>query len=350
MDDLNSTYWEWLSWSWFSPSTWNSFVFEKPAYLYLILALPLIFILRWLFYFRFRQKVQVAFFEKDQRWSYTSLLRYIPPILFAIFITFVMVALARPQRTNEVVEQLSEGIDIVIVMDISESMRIEDFPPNRLESAKQVARNFISGRTQDRIGIVVFAGEAYSLAPLTTDHELLYSYLDNIDFNMIQKGGTAIGSALAVATNRMIESASTSKVVILLSDGDNNAGNIDPITAAQLAKAYNLKVYTIGIGQDGRVPFGKDMFGRTQYIENTLDESTLREIALIGEGQYFRASNTKTLEAIFDRIDAYEKVEIKENRYKDTRDFYQVYLTWGIVFFLLWLMSKNTFMSNALED
>lgn len=342
--------WEWFSLRWFSPEVLRSFFYEKPLYLYLIAAIPLLYIFRWLFYFRFRQKVEVAFFDKDIKGSFSAWLRYVPMLLMVLFIAMILIALARPQRTNEKVEQFSEGIDIMLVLDISESMRIEDFPPNRLEAAKDVAQKFIEGRVNDRIGIVVFAGEAYSLAPLTTDYQLLKSYLETVDFAMIQKGGTAIGSALAVATNRMIESDALSKVVILISDGDNTAGNIDPITAAELAKAYNIKLYTIGVGKEGLVPYGKDPFGRTQYIENTLDETTLRRIATIGEGSFFRAANLEALDEIFTTIDQYEKAEIKETRFKDTRDFYQIYLTWGIVFFLLWLLTKNTFMTNALED
>jgi Ca-activated chloride channel family protein len=229
-------------------------------------------------------------------------------------------------------------------------MLLEDFKPNRLEAAKRVANNFIKGRFQDKIGLVIFAGDAFSLCPLTTDYDLLYSYLDDIKNGLIQKPGTAIGSAIAVATNRMIESNSKSKVMIVISDGANTGGNIDPVTATQLAKAYNIKIYTIGVGQDGKIPYGKDMFGNTRFIDNTVDETTLRQIAGIAAGQYYRASSTSALKQIFERIDKYEKAEIKETRFKDTRDFYFAYLTWGVLFFLLWLLSKNTFLTNALED
>src|SRR5258708_15543371 len=151
----------------------------------------------------------------------------------------------------------------MIGLDISHSMEMSDLVPNRLEAAKDVARNFISGRLQDRIGLVVFSGDAFSLAPLTTDYDLLYSYLNDISFDMIESRGTAIGSALAVVINRMRESESKSKVCILISDGDNTAGNIDPITSAELAAAYTIKIYTIVVGKEGLVPYGKDFFERT---------------------------------------------------------------------------------------
>lgn len=342
--------WEWFSGIWFAPATLLSFDYEFPILLYGIPAVPLLFFLRWLLFFRFRQKIEIAFFEGEVKRSWGSLLRFIPDIIQALSLMLILFALARPQRTNEQIEQYTEGIDIMLVLDLSESMRIEDFKPNRLEASKEVARKFIAGRFQDRIGIVVFAGDAFSLSPLTTDYKLLDTYLSEIDFGLISKPGTAIGSALGVATNRMRESKARSKVLILISDGENTAGNIDPITAAELAKAYGIKIYSIAVGKEGAVPVGTDAFGNTVYEENTLDETTLRKIASMGEGQFFRASNNKALDEIFTKINTYEKAEIKETRYKDTRDFYHIYLTWAIVFFLLWLATKNTFMSNALED
>jgi Ca-activated chloride channel family protein len=262
----------------------------------------------------------------------------------------LLVALARPQKTNEKVEQWTEGIDIMIALDISQSMQIEDFQPNRLEAAKDVARNFIKGRIQDRIGLVVFSGDAFSLAPLSTDYELLQAYLNEINFDMIENRGTAIGSALAVSTNRMRESESKSKVCILISDGENTAGNIDPITAAELAAGYNIKVYTIVVGKEGMVPFGKDLFGRPNMVPNTLDETSMRKIAEIGGGEFFRVSDNQALRQVFAKIDQYEKAEIKETRFKDTSDYYHIYLMWAIVLYLLWLMTKSTFLANALQD
>ena len=238
----------------------------------------------------------------------------------------------------------------MIALDISQSIQIEDFRPNRLEAAKNVARDFIKGRLQDRIGLVVFSGDAFSLAPLTTDYELLNSYLNDINFDMIESRGTAIGSALAVVTNRMRESESKSKVCILISDGDNTAGNIDPITSAELAAAYNIKLYTIVVGKEGLVPFGKDYFGRPQMVENTVDETTMRKIADIGAGEFFRVTDNEALKNVFDRIDKYEKAEIKETRFKDTSDYYFIYLEWSLALFLLWLLLKSSFLTNVLQD
>jgi Ca-activated chloride channel family protein len=296
------------------------------------------------------QKLPVALVKSDLKNSPMHVLRFLPDILLSIVLALILVALARPQKTNEKVEQWTEGIDIMIALDISQSMQIEDFKPNRLQAAKDVARDFINGRKQDRIGLVVFSGDAFSLAPLTTDYDLLKNYLEDINFEMIESRGTAIGSALAVLTNRMRESDTKSKVGILISDGDNTAGNIDPITSAELAAAYGIKLYTIVVGKEGMVPYGKDFFGRPQMVENTVDETTMRKIAEIGTGEFFRVTDNEALVNVFKRIDQYEKAEIKENRFKDTSDFYFIYLRWAILFFLLWLLLKSSFLSNVLQD
>jgi Ca-activated chloride channel homolog len=340
----------WYSLEWFNPSTVKSFTWEYGEILFLVLAVPLLFIVRWVIRFYFNQKLPVAVSQKDLGSSPLNLVRLIPEILLMIVLMLILTALARPQKTNEKVEQWTEGIDIMIALDISQSMQIEDFTPNRLEAAKQVALDFIKGRVQDRIGLVVFSGDAFSLAPLTTDYNLLRSYVEEINFEMIENRGTAIGSAMAVVTNRMRESETKSKVCILLSDGDNTAGNIDPITAAELASAFGIKVYTIVVGKEGLVPYGKDFFGRPNMIENTVDETTMRKMAEIGGGQFFRATDNQALVQVFAQIDQYEKAEIKETRFKDTSDYYFIYLQWALSFFLLWLLLKSTFISNVLQD
>jgi len=341
----------WFRYEWFLPETFRSFSWEYPIFFYALGIVPILLLLRWLFFLRSQQKLDIALFPGQEHLaSPVALLRFLPPFLMSLALALLIVALARPQKTNEKVEQWTEGIDIMLAIDISESMTLQDFKPNRLEAAKSVAQEFINGRFQDRIGLVIFSGEAYSLSPLTTDYDLLEFYIHDIHFEQIKSRGTAIGSALAVAINRMRESESKSKVVILLSDGANTAGNIDPKTAAELAYAYDIKVYTIAIGKEGQVPVGSGLFGTTRYVQNNLDESTLRQIAKIGKGKFFRATNNKALEEIFGMIDQYEKAEIKETRFKDTTDFYSVYLKWAVVLLLVWLLSKSTFITNVLQD
>lgn len=339
----------WFSLSWFTLETLRGFTWDKRGFFFLLPIIPFLFVFRWLLHSRFRQKLEVALPSRQLRWSPVSLLRFLPDVLFSMALILIIICLARPQRSQQRVEQTSEGIDITLVLDVSESMLLEDIKPNRLEAAKSVARTFVQGRLHDRIGIVVFSGDAYGLVPLTTDYALLNEYINEINAGMIQIGGTAIGSALAVTINRMRESPSKTKVAILISDGDNTAGNIDPIISAHLAQVYGIKIYSIVVGTEGRIPY-KDSKGKVQYVENTIDEAILRQIARIGEGKFYRASNNMALEEVFTQINTFEKATISEIRFSDTKDFYQVYLRWAMVFFLLWLFTKSTFINNILED
>ncbi|MDG1276792.1 MAG: VWA domain-containing protein [Algoriphagus sp.] len=341
---------EFFSWSWFLPETLQSYEWENPLFLNLIWIIPAFMLIRKFVKFLKNPVLELSLPKnaaKNNPWTY---LRLIPTLFFFFFLVMMVIALARPQRSNERVEQFTEGIDIMLVMDISESMDLQDFTPNRLEASKATAVDFINGRFGDRIGMVVFAGEAYSLAPLTNDYKLLTDLISEINFSMMEAKGTAIGSALAAGTNRMKDSESASKVMILLSDGESNAGNVDPLFAAQLASALDIKIYTIAVGKDGMVPYGTDFFGRPQMVESYLDETTLREIAKIGNGEFFRAGDGGTLASIFERIDSLEKTEIQENRYKETSDYYRVYMFWGMLLFFVWLLLKSSFLNNFLLD
>ena len=350
MPPLPEETYNWLNLSWLSYGTFRGYDWQYPVFLYLLPAIPLVYLIRWVLFLRIRKKLDFALFEGQARWQWVSLLRHVPTMVFSLFMAFILVALARPQRTDERVNFSTEGIDVMLILDVSGSMALADFKPNRLEVAKEVAIKFIDGRYQDRIGVVVFAGEAYSLVPLTTDYELLRESIRSIHFDMFPSDGTAIGNALGVAINRMRESPAVSKVGVLISDGENTAGSLDPVLSAQLAHAFGIKLYTIGIGQDGRVPLDLDGQGNMQYVDTRLEEGTLREIAQIGQGQFFRATTAGALEEVFKQIDGLEKAEIQEFRFRDTKDFYQIYLKWALLFLLLWLALKNSFFSNALED
>jgi len=235
----------------------------------------------------------------------------------------LVVALARPQSGAAREEVASEGIDIVLALDISGSMRAEDFKPdNRLEVAKRVARSFVSGRSGDRIGVVVFAGGAYTQCPITLDYGIVQTLLAEVDFGRIPDG-TAIGLALATAVNRLRDTEGQSRVVILLTDGQNNAGEIDPVTAAEAARALGVRVYTIGAGTDGpaRIPVDDPLLGRRYTtIDAALDEETLRRIADITGGRYFRATSPEALEAIYAEIDRMERTEVETVQYVQYRE------------------------------
>ena len=211
----------WFSFYWFKYSTLSTYSWENQFFLYLLILIPILFLVK--IFLSKKNRLDVSIPKYELKTNHISLLRLLPKLLIAICFTLLIISISRPQKSNEKVERWTDGIDIMLVIDISESMQIEDFKPNRLESAKEVAKKFVNGRFQDRIGLVVFSGESYSRCPLTTDYDLLNTFIDNIDFSLIESRGTAIGSSIAVATNRMKESNSKSKVLILLSDGDNTA-------------------------------------------------------------------------------------------------------------------------------
>jgi len=333
---------------WFLPETFEEYHWDNPTFLYALVLLPVVFLGREIVAWRYRQRLEIAL-SSDHFSDPIAILRHLQGFFFASFLAFVVLALARPQRTDEKVERETEGIDIILALDLSESMEARDLHPNRLEKVKRTALKFIDGRFQDRIGVVIFAEEAYSLSPLTTDYDLLRTNIEaDVRFGRISGGGTAIGSALGVAINRMKSSKSKSKVIILLSDGENTAGNLDPKMAAQLAQDYHIKIHTIAVGRQG--PVQVPSLTGMQLVQNAVDTLLLREIAEIGKGHYFKATDNRALENIFKKIDTYEKAEIKETRFKDIKDYYRIYLSWGIICFLIWLGLKNTFISNALED
>ncbi|OUJ74142.1 VWA domain-containing protein [Hymenobacter crusticola] len=331
-------------------ATLASYSWQEPRLLLLVPLLPLLFLARWALNHRRRARLGVAFVAGQVRRDWSALLRFIPDVVLFLSLAFGIVALARPQRTDERVVQTGEGVDILLVLDVSGSMELQDLRPNRLEAAKRVAQEFTNGRVGDRLGLVVFAGDAYSVVPLTTDYELLRESIAGLKLGMIPNDGTAIGSALGVATNRLRDSRSRSKICILISDGENTAGSLDPLTAAQLAHAYGLKLYTIGLGKDGIVPYGTDENGRPRFVETRLDETTMRQLAQAGDGQFFRATDNSALRQVFRQIDKYEKSEIKQTRFRNTKDYYRLYLFWCVGLWLAWLALKNTFLTNALED
>ncbi|MBC7450617.1 MAG: VWA domain-containing protein [Cytophagales bacterium] len=335
---------------WLNPEVLKSFIWSHPSYLYGILAAPALLLLRWLFYFRFRQKFKVAFNKKETHTlNIVQVLRFIPFALLLGFISMLIICLARPQRSNETNTQYTEGINIVLALDVSESMKITDIHPSRFEAGKQLCTDIIQRRTSDRIGVVVFSGEAFTLSPLTNDYALLKNQLADLKQNNALQSGTAIGTALGTAINRLKNTQTGQRVIILISDGENTSGLMDPATAAELCIDYNIKIYCIGLGKDGTHQF-KDEDGTLQYVESKLDETTLKNISAITKGRFYRAFDRKNIQQIIYDIDQLEKGKIVQMHYNDTKDFYPVYLKWAVVFFVLWSLSRITFLHNFLED
>lgn len=276
---------------------------------------------------------------------------YLTPFLQWIGFILVVCAMARPQYKNTTVERNTEGIDIVLTLDISTSMKAEDLKPNRLEAAKNVASDFIKKRVSDRIGLVLFAGQSFTLVPPTLDYSLLQNQLDQVEMGVVEDG-TAIGMGIATAVNRLKESEAKSKVIILITDGQNNAGEIDPVTAAELAATHNIKIYTIGAGTHGTAPYPVQdpIFGkRYQNIEVNIDEQMLRQIAQITGGNYYRATDTESLQEIYNQINQLEKTKVEEIIYTDFKDLYPRFLLPGILLFVLALVSNRFVFRNAVE-
>jgi Ca-activated chloride channel family protein len=259
-------------------------------------------------------------------------LRHLPFVLRSLALIFIVVVLARPQLFDQKIEKTVEGIDIVLCMDTSTSMAAEDLKPNRLEAAKEVAAKFVEGRQSDRIGVVPFAAQSFTQCPLTTDYSVLVSLIEKIQMRMVEDG-TAIGLALATALNRLRESEAKSKVIILLTDGQNNRGELDPVTAAQAAKALGIRIYTVGVGTRGMAPYPVEtVFGkRYQNIPVNIDEEMLQEIADETGGQYFRATNEVMLKSIYDKIDELEKSIVEVQEYKQVAEVFTPWLLAALV-------------------
>ncbi len=302
----------------------NGITFANPAFLWLLLAVPAMVT----FYILKQHRASAALrmpglqpFEKAG-FTFRNYLRHILFGLRAGVVTLLIIILARPQSVSNFRNVSTEGIDIVMALDISGSMLARDFKPDRLEAAKNVATEFISGRPYDRIGLVVFSGESFTQCPLTTDHAVLINLLREVQSGMIEDG-TAIGMGLATAINRIKDSQSKSKVIILLTDGVNNMGEIAPATAADIAKTYNIRVYTIGVGTMGMAPYPVQTPFGTQFqnMPVEIDEPILREIASKTGGMYFRATNNATLSEIYSQIDKLEKskIDVKQLIRRDER-------------------------------
>ena len=263
-------------------------------------------------------------------------LRHLPILIRMAALVMIIFALARPQRVEYNAKTTSEGIDIVIAMDVSTSMLARDFQPDRLTASKEVASQFVANRQYDRIGLVVFAGESYTQSPLTADHASLQTLLGRLRCGVIEDG-TAIGNGLATAINRLRESDSKSKIIILLTDGVNNSGQISPLTAADIAKELGLKVYTIGVGSNGMAPYPAiDYWGNVVYqnMQVEIDEKMLREVAEKTGGEYFRATDNESLEQIYDRIDKMEKSKIERFDQIIIHEEYLLYALWALALLL----------------
>ena len=330
----------------------NGIEFAHPGFLWLLLVVPLM-----VAYYVWKERELYGTLSMPDLRGFAgvsgkniNIYRHYGVVLRSLAVTLLIIALARPQSSLSWQNSTTEGIDIMIASDISGSMLSEDFKPNRLEAGKNIAIDFIKNRPNDRIGLVVFSGESFTQCPLTIDHDVLINLYHDIKNGMIDDG-TAIGMGLATAVNRLKDSEAKSKVIILLTDGSNNTGSIPPLTGAEIARKFNIRVYTVGIGTNGMAPYPmQTQFGvQYQQIPVEIDEKTLTQIADITGGKYFRATNNETLKSIYDQIDRLEKAKIDVTQYRKKSECYLPFAVIALLLLVTEFLLKNTIFKGALN-
>lgn len=326
----------------------NNITFENPQWFWLFLLFPIL--IAWYIWKRNQQTPEVKISSIKGFKIKQGILPKLRPVLFALrllCLALLITAMARP-RTVDVTSRTkkTQGIDIVMAIDVSPSMLARDLKPNRLEALKEVAAEFIEGRPNDRIGLVAYAGESFTKTPITSDKAIVQSALEDIQYSDLLENGTAIGMGLATSVNRLKDSKAKSKVIILLSDGVNNTGFIDPKIAGELAVEYDIKVYTIGLGSNGTAmgPIGIDRSGQFRYgpTKVEIDEDLMKQISNQTNGKYFRATNNEKLEEIYDEINKLEKTEVEESKFYNYEEKYRPLVILAGLLFLIEIILRNT--------
>ena len=328
----------------------NNYLFINPEYFYLLI-IPVVYSI-WYFFKRRNINSEILFSNLgslNKTKTLKNRLRDLPQIFNIVAICLLIIALARPQSSTNWEESTTEGIDIVLSMDISGSMLAEDLKPNRLEASKDVAVDFISKRVNDRIGLVIFSGESFTQCPLTTDHNVLINLFKDVKSGMVEDG-TAIGMGLATAVNRLKDSDAISKIIILLTDGVNNKGVVAPFTAAEIAKQFGIRVYTIGVGTEGYAPYPfQTPFGvQYQDVEVQIDEETLQNIATVTDGKYFRATNNSKLKEIYKDIDKLEKSKIQVTEFHKRSEEFSTFAIPAFIILLFGFILEKTYLKQIL--
>jgi Ca-activated chloride channel family protein len=325
----------------------NDVTFAYSWVLFFLLLVPLL--VAWYVWLGRKKQAAISYsslkaFEKIPA-TFRERFRHLPFELRMLALIFLIIALARPQNFSAGQSVNAEGIDIAMVLDISGSMLAEDFKPNRLDAAKEVIDEFVKGRTSDRIGLVIFSREAFTQCPLTIDYSVLRNLLGEIKTGMIEDG-TAIGNGIANGVNRLKDSDAESRVVILLTDGVNNAGEVDPISAAEIAATFGIRIYTIGVGTRGEAPYPVQTPFETRYqmVPVEIDEAILKKIAETTGGQYFRATNNRALEEIYNKIDKMEKTKIEITSYRNAKELFAGWLGIGFLLLFLELIASKTIL------
>lgn len=323
----------------------NNIEFANPEYLYLLIIIPLIGVWSWYRHRHDYSDLQVSStdsFESSPK-TIRQYLYYSLYVFRLVAIALLIIALARPQSSSSRKDVTIEGIDIVMALDVSGSMLAMDLKPDRLEAAKDVASEFIAGRPNDRFGLVIFSGETFTQCPLTTDHDVIRNLFKEVKSGMIEDG-TAIGDGLATSVNRLKDSKAVSKVIILLTDGVNNMGSMDPLSSAEIANIYGIRIYTIGVGTEGLAPYPvQTPFGmRTQDMEVKIDEELLQQVAEMTEGRYFRATSNRKLRDIYSEIDKLEKSKIDVTEFQKKKEEFLIYALFAFLLITMEVILRNT--------
>ena len=331
----------------------SSIEFASSYFLYGLIIIPLLIV--WYIFLGRKHQAYVKFsdtgFFKGMPKSWRIYARHILFVIDICALALLIIALARPQSSSKNQKINVEGIDIVLTIDLSSSMLAQDLNPDRLEAAKDISAEFVKGRPEDRMGLVVFASETFTQVPLTTDHGMLLNMMKDLKCGMLEDG-TAIGDGLASSVSRLKDSEAISKVVILLTDGDNNAGSIDPATAAEMAKLFGVRVYTIGVGTRGTAPYPvQTPFGGIQYqqIQVTINEPLLQQIADETGGKYYRATSNEKLEQIYEEIDQLERSKIEINEFTRVHEEFLPFVLMGLALLLLGFILKNTIFKTLTD-
>ena len=328
----------------------NNFIFINTEFFFLLF-IP-IALLIWYFFKSKKNTGEIVFSDLhslEKTKTIKNKLIHLTYLFKICALILLIIALARPQSSTNWEESITEGIDIILSMDISGSMLAEDLKPNRLEASKEVAMDFISKRANDRVGLVIFSGESFTQCPLTTDHNVLINLFKDVKSGMVEDG-TAIGMGLATAVNRLKESDAISKVIILLTDGVNNKGVVAPFTAAEIAKKFGIRVYTIGVGTEGYAPYPfQTPFGiQYQDVEVQIDEETLQNIATVTDGKYFRATNNSKLKEIYKDIDKLEKSKIEVTEFHKRSEEFNKFAIPALLLLVLGFILEKTYLKQLI--
>lgn len=320
-------------------------IFANKEYLFLLLLL-----IPYIIWYIWKHQNSEASLQVSDTEVYTqtpktfkNYLIHAPFILRTLALALLVIVLARPQTTDSWQNSETEGIDIMLALDVSTSMLAEDLKPNRLEAAKEVANQFINGRPYDNIGVTLFAGESFTQCPLTVDHSVLLNLINQAECGIIEDG-TAVGMGIANAVSRLKDSKAISKVIILLTDGTNNMGDISPLTAAEIAKSFGIRIYTVGVGTNGTAPYPYPVAGTIQYVNMPveIDEGTLTQIANIADGLYYRATSNSKLKEVYDEIDKLEKTKISVKQFSKRNEEYKYFALAAFLCIMLEILLRHT--------